>query len=302
MPFHSVTYTFGPATVINPAAIPQTLGSTQGWTELYYDPADAADAVALTRGLLLASVRRPLLTPGWQIKRVRIARIPGIRAARPVNLAPNDGVGTYPVIAPATRNDEQAYDAVTILIASQLGKNRTLSMRGIGSDVVSAGGQYLAPGSFTDRLGPWADALKSFAIRYAIGGLSATITMVATSTNGLLLGTPAKPVVFYTGPAGFSVGDVIHISNVVGMTGINGQWTLDSDAVATAFNGINGFAFRLRQKRGRFVSGGYQDGGRFVKQVFDYDPIDTVTPGEGTSRRTGSGPFRRRGRRSRRPL
>lgn len=299
MPQHKITMEFTAAVPLPGSAV-QPADATTGWTETWYVQADETDQVALARmlpGSLFYSTRRRLLSTGWRISRVRAIRFPGSRTGARAGINPQDGQGVY--AGPPTAGlsaDEAAYDRLVVTVASNAGKIRSWMMGGIGPDVVSGSGQYAAPGNFaanfislqTVLVGNYAMRISTAAGPYQISAVY-TAPPPADNTAPISPSSPAIQVPFGLGP--FTVGNTVRIQGIIGMAGINGLWTVGGfSATLTA-------VVYLRPKRGANVLGTYAGGGVVRPIVYSLDPIASLFPEIGSSRKSGGPPFRRRGRR-----
>lgn len=310
MPQHRVTLVFGPTppgtSVPGGAPIFGTTGSQYSWTESWYRNVVEPDNLCYIWADFLRLARRQLLTPGWAIKAIRLAVFPSSRTASRKYINPADGCGVLSGGSAAGTSDEQPYDTLVHAVASMSGHSRQWGARGIGPNVVAASGAYLAPANYNDALAfftnlmtgsPAAPAPGGACIRITSPGLKNWIVSVATTgTVGGLTATPSSPVLLAQNfDATLAAGNVVRISGVLGVSGLNGQWTIAS---VTTTLGVS--TIQLQQKRGRTLVGVYVQGGYVQKQNYTLDPIIGITASQGGSRRTGGSSLRPRGRRSRR--
>lgn len=300
MPQHRCTIEFGPAIATAGQPAPDTVGDLHGWTETWYRSTDETSAQALIAIRNLANLRKVLLSAGWRVVGVKVSVFPLARTATRSSFTPQDGRGgSVPPAGQAGQGSEEAYDALTINLSSASGRSRVLSMRGLPSAVVSAGSQYLAPGFWTAPFGLWAAGLiGQFGIRVAEAPVKNAITTVYVSTQGAVLATRRTPAIVVGEGVNYAIGTPVRITGVLGMSGLNGVWTINSAATNIQVGGNDRKAYLLRQKRGREVLGTYTDGGEVWALEYTISNITAAAPGYGTSRRTGSFTTRPRGRRS----
>ncbi len=278
----------------NAVGATSTSGSLFGWTENVYsrnsmtpdEVSAAADALVLRR--------RSILTPGWRIARVRFSQFPFNRVAFSPGVAPSSGVGLYPL--GSNVGDEQPYDKLLMNAVCESGKSRALEFGGIGSDVVDAGGVYLAPGAFTAALPAlgvhygtyWAVNRNSRARQLPIYAV-----YLAPTGDMLDVSNVAPGLWVGTGPDQLVAGTKIRVTGSRGVPFLNGVWTIDH---LTTLSGS--VRYVLRPKRGLTLYGGYLGGGQLLTYAQSFDPFAAMTPVRGTSRRTGGSIDRPRGRRS----
>ena len=300
MPQHRHTIEFRPM-VFSSSPVPvDTLGSVQGWTETWYDSADLADGNALDLTLNLANARKMLLPAGWRVYRLRVSRFPLTRTAARRSLTPTDGQGRYAGGAVSV-GSEQPNDTLIFNISSATGKTRNFGMRGLPRGVISPGNNYLAPAFFEQALPGWTSYLKNnFSIATISPGFVYAIIGVSTATIGGFPMASSTPGIHVEGnvPLIFP-GAKIRIAGVVGVSNLKGQWTVDASSVQT-IDGLERTIYRLRQKRGVFLQGAWQQGGTLTSYTSALSAIAEIGIGEGGSRRTGGPSNRPRGRRSNR--
>ena len=300
MPQHRCTIEFGPAVAAGQVNVPDTQGDLHGWTESWYRATEENSPAALIATRNLANLRRALLPLGWRVVGVKVSVFPLARTATRSGFTPQDGRGTNVAAAGAlAATSEEAYDALTINISSASGRSRVLSLRGLPSNVVSAGAQYLAPAGFTGPFGLWAAGLiGQFAIRVAAVPVKHAIGNVYISTVAGVVATRVRPAIIVPIAADLAAGNTVRISGVLGMSGLNGVWTVDAVQINLDPPNVGFLAAFLRQKRGRSIIGTYVDGGQAWKLEYTLSAITAASAGYGTSRRTGSFSTRPRGRRS----
>jgi hypothetical protein len=305
---HKVTLNFGSATALGVGAAPATAGSVAGWTESWYQSADLSDDAAQAGALKLALYRRGMLTPGWAIQSIRISQLDAnanlLRRGRLVFVPPQVAAGFYPGAA----QDEPAYDALILSTSSTTGHARHTGIRGIPEEAVSPGGRYLNPPAFAAAFLPWSNVLRGqpafvgdvagpvFGLRVrqqADGGNIAAVSLAVDIVGGITA-SPRTPVFTFTGGNGtMAVGQTVSIAGVQGFDHVNGSW------IIAAFTEIAGSGkFVVAPKRRVTVNGSLTVAGTFKTFVYAIDPIATITPEYGSSRRTGRPPQLVRGRRS----
>ncbi len=304
MAAHKLVFDFTPALGVAGQPIPLTFGSLYGWSESWYDATNLTDAASLDVGTNYVATRRGLLTSGWRIRRFRTFGFPFTRAGGKRNVAPADGVGTWPAPAGGALADEQPYDTVVINCVANNGRQRAFGMRGIGVDVISAGGLFLNPPPWAARLDGWATFLNpEFDIRYQTSIPTVPILNAELANVGTLEGSPSRPLIIirrtvtnYLDPANTS----IRISGILGFSGLNGNWTVIGQDNTFTIAPLLYTVLQLKPKRGRTVQGTYVGAGTLQGLVYDLSRVATVSTGDGGSPRTGSPGSRPRGRRSRR--
>lgn len=278
---HKITYSFS-ATPGGP------FSSLSGWSESYYCTVDESDASALSRALAvgangLLDGRRSLLTPGWRIAAVRVVQFPSIRRGAGEAVPPASGVGIYPVAGGVT--DEQPYDRVVVRYNSVAGHRRMAFLGGIGSDVVDHGGTFLDPANWHAAWEDWMSAVvvNSLALRVLTNISSAPIQAVLTASGNPLV-TPVSPAIQVPADfaASFPDGRVARISGVLGMSAINGQWTVRTSSFDSGVTTII-----LRPKRGVRVYGAYGGGGLIAAYTASLDNITSGAGQYGRSKKAG---------------
>lgn len=271
-----------------------TANSSAGWSENWYYALDVDAAGIGDAAENWIAQRIELLSPGWRIDKARFAIWPGTRTAFTLNVPAGMGTGVYPL--GGTSTDEQPYDVLVNNAVCVSAKGRNYPLGGIASDVVDAGGVYVAPGPFTARYVFWATQLSSgWAVRRSTVAFERLVLGVETSgAFGAVLPSPIRPAIKVAdltgGPA---VGATVRVSGVVGFSGINGTWRV---ADFTTFGGF-GYVL-LSQKRNLRVNGLYDGGGVFRSFSYALDRVNFTTPSRGSSRKRGGLPDRPRGRRS----
>jgi hypothetical protein len=308
MPSHKITFEFESTT-----GAAGTAGSKSGWSESWYENADRTDVQAAFSATVLAAARRRVLTTGWQLPSIRVSRLDVnnnlLRRGQLIFVPPADAPGFYG----GANIDEQPYDALEISIATTAGHSRHFAMRGIGNDVVSPGARFLNPPQFANNFAAFAGTLLGqqpvaingpWAVRYRtivlpIGAPASgiiNISAVDITTGGANGGTPASPLVTAQGGIDLTglVGSTIVIQNVLGMRSLNGSWKV------LRVVGVGNVSIQLAPKRRVTVSGVYALSGFLRGYTYQLDNIVNVTPGYGTSRRTGRPLQLVRGRRSNR--
>lgn len=270
-----------------------TSGSLYGWTENVYCPVDRTPSAMRADAINLLARRVQLLTEGWRVAKIRFAEYPSTRTAFTYSPSPASGRGTYATSATVT--DEQPYDKLIVNMLCASGKGRALILGGIGSDVVDAGGVYLAPAAFVTAFTGWLGYLTTnYAVKRAARGPVIPVTNVITTPGGPYVGNPIQPQLASTvAGAAYPDGTQIRISGVQGLAYLNGTWNIQRDPVVAAFTSPV-----LAQKRGVRVFGTYIGGGTWVGYTYSLDPFTGGSPSRGTSRRTGGSIDRPRGRRS----
>lgn len=295
-----------------------TAGSDAGWTTAWYDPADLTDDNAAVKAIQLLNGRLPSLTAGWRCSAIRISQLDAqnnlLRKGRLIQFGGNVKAGTYPAVGGSV--DEQPWDAVNLAIATVGGSRRAFLMRGIGSNVVGASGQYLAPPAFIGAAALFAAALAGggaggggfgrfpvilpgtpYALRTRTATAETQLTTVTTVKvdNVNLIPDPTKPLIRVPINT-VQAGNQVSIKGVADMTGINGDWkatAVQLDPLNNQFNYVI-----LAPRRRVTVNGIYKQGGVVRYWNWALDNVTGFTIGNGASRRTGRPPQQRRGRRS----
>lgn len=293
-----------------------TAGSDLGWTEAFYDPADATDQVCTENALNYLTARRNLLTPGWRAVAIRISQLDAsnnlLRKGRLVQIVPANGVGTYALAGGVS--DEQAWDAINLSIQTLGGSRRAFLMRGIGSNVVGPSGVYLAPPAFVGSSAAYATGLAGrigggdfggpawgpYALRTRSGRATTNLTGVFTApvANVNIVCDQTRPMIRVPA-ATVQAGNQVSLAGILDMPGMNGQWRvtqvqLDPTTINFAYVG-------LAPRRRKVIKSAYTQGGIATYWNWTLDNISGFTVGAGASRRTGRPPQQHRGRRSARP-
>src|SRR5439155_1372099 len=186
--------------------------------------------------------------------------------------------------------NEQASDALTVKLGSAGGRARVLSLRGIPQGVTAQSGIYLPDAVFTAGLDRYvAELVRShFALRMAVASAPTPLGSVAVASVPPLVASPNRPALLFPSTVPLAApGRRVRVSGVIGMSGMNGEWTVASSETLN-IGGFNVSVWHLAQKRGRAVVGSWLDGGTVVTFTDTLDNIIAGTPGYGTSRRTGS--------------
>lgn len=290
MPQHKVVFGFRPS--VGAAA---TANSVHGWTETFFKSTNEDDSACIDAAKLLMKARLKVLTPGWRCRFITAYRFPGARVGEPYSVDPDEGKGTYPLLSDL---DEQPYDVCIVAISSASGRARHWGMRGISSNVIDAGGTYLAPTSFVrafksfrDRLvaDGWAIKASSAAGKFHIDAVSLANAFPAHP------GTPRSPVLVYDNIGAFipaTAGDTMRISGGRSSPGLTGTWNVRSAVLDTG-----NYFVRLSPKRAHKVEGLYDDDADSQIITYSLSNITEATPGDGSSHKAGGLPGRRRGRR-----
>lgn len=291
-----------------------TSGSKAGWTEAWYELAAKEDAAATESALAVAQVRRLILTPGWSVSAIRVSQwsISGglSRRGAHVFIPPAQAAGVYP----GSAQDEQPYDALVVACNTAGGIAKSRDFRGIPQEIINAGGRYLGAGSFPANFGIFlscltgdffgagifADAVVNYGFRIRTPFGPRNVLAVWTGQTGSPAGaTPASPVIdvdIGSPPPPNPISNLT-ISGFSGMGNLNGSWRLSNVQVLPVGTPTYYRCFTLPKRR-RVVNGTYNGGATARWFSYAIDPLVLMTPGYGTSRRTGRPPRLPRGRQS----
>jgi hypothetical protein len=302
---HRVMFEFKPTT----GAV-STAGSQNGWTETWYDPVITNAQTALLRARLLLNLRRGILSHGWSIASMRISQLTLaaglLRLGSLYFVPPADQPGTYG--GGDLQVDDQPYDALECAVVGVNGHHRSFQMRGVPSDVVSPGAQFLNNPRFINAFASWKSFLNGAAINAGPGGawaIKIRLNPAAANLMGVQIPTPplggADPqhplLSLYSPDVVPTPGMFISIRGALGNSRLNGTWQIRGVVPA-----VPAFTFNvlLFSKRRVTVGGVYASGGDCRLWTTILEAIADITPGYGTSRRTGRPSALVRGRRSNR--
>lgn len=306
MPAHKITLSFA-----STVGAPGTSGARAGWTESWYDPNNGDLPTAVRKANAYVQKRRGLLTSGWTVEFVRVSTLDvnnnPLRRGTLVNILPANGFGRYNIVA--VGNDEQPYDAQIVPVNSFSGATRKFLMRGIGNDVINAGGRFLNPPPYIAAFQNWLGFINGLGVDGVFGPLAiklrsktaeGIVTQVYTTVQGGVPGTPRTPAIQLTitniPPNVIAVGNTIVLRNM-GVSGLNGSWLITQTAIVGG-TGLVLLAPKRRTVINNIPVGGQPSTGSFTTYSYSLDNIVLASPGNGTSRRTGRPSLLPRGRRS----
>lgn len=297
-----------------------TSGALAGWSEQFYSAKSyASDKVASDNLRKYAAERISLLTPGWTNTVLRGSQLDAnfapTRKGFLIAVKPGEGKGTYNKAA--DKIDEQPYDAINLSLSSTDGHRRSFLMRGIGNDLINAGGRFLNPPAWAGAFPSFAGFLKGtgpeagdgggtwevwdgLAIRFRTSeGKDLPTDIFNSPTDDHPKASELRPVLRFATPVGLGAATFLKVSGVTGMSGINGVWEIDSQVDGPI--PVKYRDFVLKPKRRTRCVGVAVAKGVVIGWRYGIDPIVEVTAGQGASRRTGRPSNIVRGRRSNRP-
>lgn len=307
MPAHRILHEFVASGVDNAG----TAGSSAGWTETWYDPANISDEQAQLNAESYMSERLKLLTNGWGIQALRVSQLDAfnnlVRKGRLVQYNPKVMHGTYGNIVghDAIFVDEQPWDAINISIGTVGGSRRAFLMRGIDGSVIAPSGRNNNPATWAQYFSRYVRNLTStggaggmpYALRTrsAVAEVEINNVLLTAVANVNAVIDPVHPAIRVPLP-GIAAGRQVSIKGVLGMQNINANWTV-------AFSIVDptnpNFLYAIMKPRRRvIVDGTYEHGGTARSWAWVLDNVQTASAGGGASRRTGRPPQQLRGRRS----